>query len=153
MRRLLVILTALLMLAALAAPAAAKPGNSDKPEKPGKPGPSLTFSVEPWAEYQPDRGVCVADVGVDVVHETKGKRVVFEAVLGTDLLRRSEVTLITGGRVGLLFGYDFPCDAEVELEITHVATLYDRKGNELVSVTETRLMDFSICECFPICES
>ncbi|MBT8165179.1 MAG: hypothetical protein HKO63_05130 [Acidimicrobiia bacterium] len=152
MRRLLVVLTALLMLAVLAAPAAAKPGNSDTPEKPGKPGPSLTFSVEPWAEYQPDRGMCVADVGVDVGHAGKGKRVVFEALLDGEVLQDADMTLITGGRVGLLFGYEFPCDSEIELEITHVATLYDRKGIELVSVTETRLMDFSICECFPICE-
>jgi len=150
MRRLCVVLTALVMLAALAAPAAAKPGNSDKPEKPG---PSLTFSVEPWAEYQPDRGMCVADVGVDVVHAGKGKRVVFKALLDGEVLQDTQGPLITGGRVGLLFGYEFPCDSEIELEITHVATLYDRKGTELVSVTETRLMDFSICECLPICES
>lgn len=150
MRRLCVILTALLMLVVLAAPATAKRGGHDKP---GKPGPSLTFSVEPWAEYQPDRGVCVADVGVDVVHETKGKRVVFEALLDGEVLQDTDIALITGGRVGLLFSYEFLCDSEIELEITHVATLYDRKGNELVSVTETRLMDFSICECFPICES
>ena len=150
MRRLCVVLTALLMLVLLAAPATAKPG---RPDKPGKPGPSLTFSAEPWAEYQPDPGVCVADVGVDLVHEGKGKRVGFEALLDGKVLQDTDIALITGGRVGLLFSYEFPCDEEVELEITHVATLYDRKGNELVSVTEIRLMDFSICECFPICES
>ena len=150
MRRLCVILTALLMLVILATPATAKRGGHDKPDKPG---PLLTFSVEPWAEYQPDRAVCVADVGVDVVHEGKGKRVVFKALLDGKVLQDTDIMLITGGRVGLLFGYEFPCHSASELVIKHVATLYDRKGNELVSVTETRLMDFSICECFPMCES
>jgi hypothetical protein len=135
------------MLTVLAAPAAAKPGNSDKPKKPG---PLLTFSVEPWAEYQPDFSMCVADVGVDVEHAGKGSLVVFEASrndaeLGQVLLQHTE-EMLRGGLDGLLFSYEFPCDSEIKLDVTHVATLYDRKGKELVSTTETRLMDFSICE-------
>lgn len=147
MRRLFVILTAILMLAVLAAPATAKPGKPDKPEKPG---PVLTFGAEPYAEYQPDIGMCVADVGVDIAYAGKGNLVVFEAsredaVLGRVVFQHSEIEL-NGSLNGLLFSYEFPCGSEIELEITHTATLYRRKGTELVSITETRFMDFLIYE-------
>ncbi len=83
------------------------------------------------------------------MHAGKGSLVVFEASR-TDaefgqVLQHTE-EMLRGGLRELLFSYEFPCDSAVELEITHVATLYDRKGTVLASVTETRLMDFKTCD-------
>ncbi len=139
MRRLLVILIALLLvLGAVAAPATAKR------DRPNKPAPTLTFGGEPYAGYQPQSGICVADVPLQVERAGKGNLVTFEAFLGVELLNSQETTLRTGGSSGLLFSYDFSCESEIQLDITHVATLEDRKGKELASAQETHTMNFVV---------
>jgi hypothetical protein len=140
MRRLFVTVIALLLvLGTAAAPATAK---RDKPDKPG---PSLAFGVEPYAGYQPELSICVADVPLQVEGAGKGSLVTFEAFRMPDVLLDSqETTLRTGGSSGLLFSYDFPCESEIQLDITHVATLKDRKGKELASAQETHTMNFEV---------
>jgi hypothetical protein len=147
MHRLFVILTALLLLVVWAAPATAKSG---KPDKPDKSAPTLIFGVEPpYAGYEPERGICEAEIRLQVQGAANGSRVVFEAYVGPEvlpemLLSSQEETLRKGGTNNLLFSYDFACQSEIQLDITHVATLYDRKGKELASVQETHLMNFEI---------
>lgn len=143
MRRLLIIVTAVLLLAAMAAPATAK---RNKPDEPRKPAVTMSFGEEPWAEYQPQFSLCVADVGVNITNAGKGSLVVFEALLGSELLQHSEVILPAHRRVGLLFSYDVPCNSEIDLEVTHRASFESRKGNEFLSIEETRLMSFTICD-------
>lgn len=157
MRRIIVILTSMLMLAAMAVPASAKP---DKPGKPdqggGKPVPTVEFGWPdgsgPWAEYQPSNEACVADVPVSVTGATKDSRIVFTAKAAT-LLVSNEVTIprLPGRSLGIIFSYDFPCDAEVELEVVHTAVLYDNNGAEVSSAEATHLMAFLVCSCEPDC--
>lgn len=144
MRRLIVILTALLMLALMAAPAAAK---REKPDKPGQPAASLEFGEAAHAEYQPDLGMCVADVQILVNRAGKQSVIVATATTADGVVAHSqEETLPRAGSFGLLLSYGFECNSEIGwLEVTHAATLYDKRGNEVASIEETRLMNFVPC--------
>lgn len=149
MRRLFVTLIALLLaLGAAAAPATAK---RDKPAEPAKPAPTLAFGhpagSEPYAGYQPAFGLCVADVYVQVDGAGRRNLVTFEADSADGIVSHSQdQTLLWGHPIGLLFSYDFPCASEIELEITHVVTLQDRKGTELASIQATPTMNFVVHE-------
>lgn len=132
MRRIMISLTTMaIALAMAAAPAAARR------DDPGKPQPSVAFEDESVAcEFQPERGVSVVTMSLRIDRAPGGeKSLVLEASRASTMedLGSAQMALAPNSKIVATLGYEFASDTESTFEVTHVATLYNRKGQAVAT--------------------